>query len=61
VIDFAKKKSDIISILDGSYEYKDRKKISDICNKNKLKRLEKEQKVKTKGEKEANNVLMVSN
>ena len=43
MIDFAKKKSDIISILDGSYEYKDRKKISDICNKNKLKRLEKEQ------------------
>lgn len=42
IIDMACKKSDAITIMDGTYEYKDRKKISELCQQQKLKRQEKE-------------------
>lgn len=31
MIEFSKKKSDAISLKDGTYQYKDRKMIADIC------------------------------
>lgn len=61
IIDMACKKSDAITIMDGTYEYKDRKKISELCQQQKLKRQEKETKAKSRVQTDTNNVLRVEN